>query len=76
MKIKGQIGSVLGGRTIEEEVRWLVVYDQYDQPLAAIEQMTDDHVLVTLCSDPKFSSIIRRYGIEKLPRTEVVNDQP
>ena len=74
MKIKGQIGNLLGGKLIEEDVRWLVVYDQYDQPLAALEQLTDNHVLITRCSDPKFRSVIRRYGIEKLPRTEVVDD--
>jgi hypothetical protein len=51
------------------------VYDQYEQPIAAIEQIDGDHVLVTSCSDEKFHDVIKRYGIDRLPRTEVVHDR-
>jgi hypothetical protein len=74
VNVKYQIGNVLTGEMADRDVRWLIVYDQYNQPLLAVEQLSDDHVLVTSCSDPKFREVIKRYGIDKLQRTEVVHD--
>jgi hypothetical protein len=69
MKVRYQTGSVLSGELVDRDVRWLVVYDQYEQPIAAIEQIDGDHVLVTSCSDEKF------HDVNRLPRTEVVHDR-
>jgi len=76
VKVKYQRGSVLGGEmTTSSDVKWLLVYDEHDQPLAAIEQVADGAVFVTTCSDEKFRDVVKRYGIDKLQRTEVVNEQ-
>jgi|GEM_PF-3889589 len=74
MQVTYQIGSVLNGRVLDCSVTWLIVRDNFGQPIAAIEQVSPDHVLVTTCSDEKFHDVIKRYGVDKLARTEVVND--
>jgi hypothetical protein len=76
VRVKYQIGNVLGGEKVDKDVKWLIVFDQYDQPLAAIEQLTDDHVFVTTCTDPKFREVIRRYGIDKMQQIGVADEQP
>lgn len=76
VKVQYQCGGILGGETtVSLDVKWLIVYDEHDQPIAAIEQIVDGAVYVTTCSDEKFRDVIKRYGIDKLQRTEVVNEQ-
>lgn len=77
MKVKYQRGGILGGEmAVVDGVKWLLVYDEHDQPIAAIEQIVDGAVYVTTCSDEKFREVVKRYGIDKLQRTEIVNEQP
>ena len=61
MKVAVQQGSTLTQSAVEVDgVLWLVVYDKYDQPIAAIEQMGDQTVHVATVSDSKFTKIIER----------------
>lgn len=43
-----------------EGVLWIVVYDKFDQPIVAIEQMGDLTVHIVTVSDAKFIKIIER----------------
>ena len=61
MKIAVQQGSVLSQPAVEVDgVLWIVIYDKFDQPIAAIEQMGDLTVHVVTVSDEKFAQIIER----------------
>ena len=66
MKIVVQQGSTLMQPAVEVEgVLWVVIYDKFDQPIAAFEQLGDDTVYVVTISDPKFHKIIERLAPHK-----------
>jgi len=68
MKIRVQKGSVLTNEPVDVNgIMWLVVYDQFDQPIAAMEQMGPDTVFVTTCSDEKFPAMLQRLGLGRPP---------
>lgn len=61
MKIAVQQGSTLTQPAVEADgVLWVVIYDKFDQPIAAIEQMGDQTVHVVTISDNRFAKIIER----------------
>lgn len=66
MKIAVQQGSTLMQPPVEVDgVLWIVVYDKFDQPIAAIEQLGDQTVHVTTASDAKFAKVIERLAPDK-----------
>jgi hypothetical protein len=66
VKVAVQQGSTLQQQAVEVEgVLWVVIYDKFDQPIAAIEQMGDLTVHVATVSDSKFTKIIERLAPDK-----------
>ena len=66
MKIAVQQGSTLMQAPVEVDgILWVVIYDKYDQPVAAVEQMGDQTIHVATVTDPKFAKIIERLAPDK-----------
>lgn len=74
MKIAVQQGSTLLQAPVEADgILWIVVYDKFDQPIAAIEQLGDQTIHVTTVSDAKFAKVIERLAPHKaLPSVQNV----
>ena len=75
MKLTIQKGSVLQAvPVVVDDITWIVVFDKDDQPIAVVEQIGNDTVMVTTCSDKQFGDILKRLGFGKAPVVrEVVN---
>ena len=76
MILRVQRGSVLGNPPCDvDDINWTVVFDEHNQPIAAIEQLVDGIVMVTTCSDKQFGNILKRLGIGRAPMVrEVANE--
>lgn len=68
MNLLVQKGSVLNYPAVKVPgITWTVVFDDDDQPIAAIEQVGNGVVMVTTCSDKQFADILKRLGVGKAP---------
>jgi hypothetical protein len=68
MKLLIQKGGIFDAPTVKVDgIGWTVVFDNDDQPIAAIETVGDGVVMVTTCSDKQFVDILKRLGVGKAP---------
>lgn len=73
MNLLVQKGSVLQAPSVKVTgVTWTVVYDDSEQPIAAIEQVGNGVVMVTTCSDKEFADILKRLGLGRAPLVKEV----
>ncbi len=64
MRVRVQAGSVILNKPIDiPEVVSLVVYDDYNQPVAVVQRMDNDQIFVSTAKDPKFKDILSALGV-------------
>ena len=65
-------GKGLVDPELRKEVRTLVVYDQYNQPITVIAEH-GENIIVTTAKDPNFQTILESLGIGLNAKVRVLN---
>jgi len=53
----------LGEPNIVEDVRSVVIYDDFDNPILIVQKLGEGQILTTRATDPEFRKIMKSLGI-------------